>query len=96
MAADPHPATAELGYLGVAEILTRFDDGSLTSATLVEALLDRIAVVDAPDGPIGLRSVATVATDVRSVASELDAERSGATGAVRSTGYRSWSRTTSR
>jgi amidase len=76
MAADPHPATAELGYLGVAEILTRFDDGSLTSATLVEALLDRIAVVDAPDGPIGLRSVAAVATDVRSVASELDAERS--------------------
>ncbi len=73
---DPHPPSAELGYLGVSEVLDRFDDGSLTSAALVEALLERIAFVDDPAGPIGLRAVAALAGDAREVAAERDAERS--------------------
>ena len=71
---DPHPPTAGLGYRGVAEVLAGFEDGSLTSSALVAALLDRIAVVDDPAGPVGLRSVAALAADAREVAAERDAE----------------------
>ena len=72
---DPHPDTAELGYLGVADILAGFGTGTLTSAGLVDALLDRITVVDDPDGAVGLAAVAGVAADARSVAAQRDAER---------------------
>ena len=81
MPADPHPPTAELGYLGVADVLAGFEDGSLSSAGLVGALLERIAAVDDPAGPVGLRAVAALAPDAREVAAERDAER--ARGAVR-------------
>ena len=76
MPPDPHPATAELGYLGVADLLARLEGGSLTSAGLVAVLLDRVAAVDVPSGAIGLRSVAAVSADARGVAAERDAERS--------------------
>lgn len=72
---DPHPESADLGYLGATEILGRFADGSLTAAALVEALLARIDAVDDPSGPVGLRAVAAVAADARAVAAERDAER---------------------
>ncbi len=72
---DPHPPSAELGYLGVADILGRFDDGTLTSAELVDTLLQRIAVVDGPAGSVGLRAVAALAGDAGRVAAQRDAER---------------------
>jgi amidase len=75
MAPDPHPPSAELAYRGVADVLAGFTDGSLTSAVLVDTLLERIAVVDDPAGPVGLRAVAAVAADARQVATERDAER---------------------
>ena len=80
MPSDPHPATAELGYLEVADILARLDDGSLTSVDLVDALSDRIAAIDDPAGPIGLRAVAALSADARAVASERDADRARGTG----------------
>jgi len=81
MSPDPHPSTAELGYLGVAEVLARLGDGSLTSSDLVGALLDRIAAIDEPSGPVGLRTVAALSPDARAVAADRDAER--ARGALR-------------
>jgi len=75
MAPDPHPPSAGLAYLGVGELLDRLADGRLTSTALVDALLDRITVVDDPAGPIGLRSVAALAGDARRVAADRDAER---------------------
>jgi amidase len=75
MAPDPHPPSAELAYRGVADVLAGFTDGSLTSAVLVDTLLERIAAVDDPAGPVGLRAVAAVAADARQVATERDAER---------------------
>jgi amidase len=59
----------------VADVLAGFGDGSLTSAGLVGALLDRIAAIDDPAGPVGLRAVAAVADDARVVAAERDTER---------------------
>jgi len=75
MATDPHTPSAALGYLGIGDVLARFEDGTLTSAGLVDVLLQRIAVVDAPNGPVGLRAVAAVADDARAVADARDAER---------------------
>jgi len=76
MTVDPHPTSAEVAYLGVDALLHRFDEGSLTSAGLVDVLLERIAQVDSPDGPVGLRAVAALAGDARQVAGERDRERS--------------------
>jgi amidase len=75
MATDPHPASSELAYLGVDAVVGRFEDGTLTSADLLAALLERVAVVDDPSGPVGLRSFAALADDARAVADERDAER---------------------
>ncbi len=75
MAIDPHPSSADIGYLGVAGILDRFASGTLTSTALVVTLLDRAAVIDDPSGDIGLRSLAAVAGDALGVAEERDAER---------------------
>ena len=75
MASDPHPKSTEVAYLGVDELLHRFDEASLTSAGLVDALLERIVVIDEPDGAIGLRAIAQVADEARATATERDAER---------------------
>jgi amidase len=79
MATDPHPSSADAAYLGVDGIRRRFADGTLTSTRLVDALLARIAAVDDPTGPIGLRSIAAVADDARQVAAARDRERSRGT-----------------
>ena len=54
----------------------RMEDGSLTSARVVDTLIDRIGTIDDPTGEIGLRAMAALADDARSVAAERDAERS--------------------
>ena len=81
MAADPHPSTEGLATLGVADILDRFESGTLTSVALVGSLLERIAVVDDPAGPVGLRAIARLADDALSVAAERDGERARRPGA---------------
>jgi len=75
MATDPHPSSAGTAFLGVAALEARLADGSLTSASLVGMLLERIAAVDDPSGPVGLRAVAALADDAPAVAAERDAER---------------------
>ena len=75
MSADPHPSSADVAYLGVDALVDRLGAGTLTSAGLLDVLLARIAVVDDPDGPIGLRSIAALADDARTVAVERDLER---------------------
>ncbi len=76
MPTDPHPSTEATAYLGVAALVAGFGDGSRSSAGVVDALLDRIAAVDDPAGPVGLRAVAALAADARQVAAERDLERS--------------------
>lgn len=56
-------------------MVMRFEDGSLSSSALVETLLERVTVIDDPGGGIGLRSIAALADDARSVAGVRDAER---------------------
>ena len=75
MTTDPHPISADTAYLGVDGLARRFADGSLTSADLVDTLLARIAAVDDPAGPIGLRSITALADDARRTAAERDLER---------------------
>ena len=81
MATDPHPTSAGVAYLGAEDLVDRFAAGALTSAAVVDTLLERIAALDDPSGDIGLRSMAAVAEDARAVAVERDAER--ARGALR-------------
>jgi amidase len=75
MPTEPHPSSSGLGYLGVAAILERFEDGSLTSVDLIGTLIDRIDAIDGPATEVGLRAVAAVASDARDIAAERDAER---------------------
>ncbi len=75
MPTDPHPESAGLGYLGVAEVIGRFEDRSLTSVALVDTLISRIRAIDAPETEVGLRAVAAIATDARDVAARRDDER---------------------
>ena len=75
MASDPHPKSAEVAYLGVDALLDRFEAGTLTAAGLFDVLLARIAVIDDPAGSVGLRSIAALADDARTVAVERDLER---------------------
>ena len=72
---DPHAPSHERAYLGVDEILGAFDDGTVTSLSLVDTLLDRIRALDPPSSGIGLRAIAALADDAREVASERDSER---------------------
>ncbi|HSN02143.1 MAG TPA: amidase family protein, partial [Acidimicrobiales bacterium] len=72
---DPHAPSAELAYLSADEIDSRLAAGTLTSVALVTALLARIAAVDAPGSPVGLRAIAALAPDALEVAAERDAER---------------------
>src|SRR5665213_2229399 len=81
MATAPHPTSAGVAYLGAEDLVDRFAAGALTSAAVVDTLLERIAALDDPSGDIGLRSMAAVAEDARAVAVERDAER--ARGALR-------------
>ena len=97
MATVPHPASADVGYLGVADLARSEEVGTLTSAGTDRhpARADRRRSTT-PPAPVGLRAIAALADDARFVAAERDAERSR--GALRGPlhGGRSWSRTTSK
>jgi amidase len=73
--------TNELAYLSVADIVTRFADGTLTSRQLVENALARISTVEDPHG-LALNAIAELCNDALEQADRLDAER--AEGRVRS------------
>ena len=75
MTTDPHGPTADLATQGAADLLIRLGSGERTSAAVVSDLLERIAAVDDPSGPVGLRSFAATAADALAVAAERDAER---------------------
>ena len=76
MPADPQLSSADAAYLGVDAVVDRFEAGTLTSAGLLDVLLARIAVVDELAGDVGLGSIAALAEDARSVATERALERS--------------------
>ncbi|HVA71370.1 MAG TPA: amidase family protein [Acidimicrobiales bacterium] len=73
---DPSEQTSHLAALSVEEITRRFADGSLTSLSLVDNFLERIAALDEHDTPIALSSIAALCADARGVAIERDGERS--------------------
>ncbi len=70
---DPHPSTADLAAAHATELAARLDDGTLTSVSLVDGLLQRIGALDT-DGP-RLGSVLAVAEDALDQAARLDRER---------------------
>jgi amidase len=72
---DPHPASAELAYLGLGELHERLFSGQLTSVELVEALIERARVINDDTG-IGLHALIEIAPDVFEQAKARDAERS--------------------
>ena len=72
---DPHPRSAELGFLSATEMLRRFEVGDLTSTDVVAMLQERIAEVDAPDTEVALNSIAALSVDARNVARVRDDER---------------------
>jgi amidase len=74
MANDPHPSTAELAYLSIVEINSRFQLGTLTSLQLVNALLERIDALN-ERAPYELRAVAELCPDVLEQAERRDDER---------------------
>jgi amidase len=62
--------------LDAADLARRLADGTTTSVEVVEALLDRIAAIDAAGTPTSLRSVLAVATGAREAAARADEARS--------------------
>ena len=64
------------------DLVRELEAGSITSAQIVGALLERIADIDAPESDIALRSVLALAPDALASAHRLDEERR--TGTVRS------------
>ncbi len=77
---DPHPPSAEVACLPAAQIAAAVESGETTSRALTEALLERIAAVDAA-GP-GLNAVLALSADAVEQAAARDAEL--ATGRLRS------------
>jgi amidase len=78
---DPHAPSADLAYLGVADIVAQLSAGTLTSLQLVTALLARADALDGPNSTTRLGAIAAVADDALHLAGERDAER--AAGLVR-------------
>ncbi|MDE3065192.1 MAG: amidase, partial [Acidobacteriota bacterium] len=72
---DPHPSTADLGYTSATQLVAAFSESRITSEEVVDALIERIAALDAADSPTALRSIAAVSADARAVARERDQER---------------------
>jgi amidase len=72
----------ELCNSSASELVALLESGDTTSVQIVMALLERIALIDAPGTAIALRSVLAVAPDALDAARELDVER--AAGTVRS------------
>ena len=78
---DPHPASSDLADLDLSGLRSALDDGSMTSAGLVDALVARIEAVDSPGSATALQAVLRVAADAGAVARQRDDER--AVGRVR-------------
>jgi amidase len=72
---DPHDASADLAAMSVSTLGAGFADGSISSRQVTSALLDRIAAIDAPGTPIGLRSVLLTSDDAVEQAAERDRRR---------------------
>jgi amidase len=72
---DPHPSTANLGYLSVHDVLLRLGAGGLTSLDLVDTLIERVANIDASDSHTAVNSVAALSDDARAHANARDTER---------------------
>jgi amidase len=81
---DPHPSSTETAYLGLDELRGRLARGSVTSVSLVETLLSRIAALDGADSPCALRSVVATSASVLDEAAAADQTRSrgGSAGAL--------------
>lgn len=69
----------ELCNLSALELVALLESGATTSVAIVTALLERIALIDAPDTDIALRSVLGVAPDALESATRCDAERQAGT-----------------
>lgn len=72
---DPHAASESLAFANLHELESALSAGTLTSVALVQALLDRVAAIDAPGTPIELRSVLALAADALDQARLCDEER---------------------
>lgn len=72
---DPHVASESLAYANLSELDAALSEGSLTSVTLLQTLLDRIAAIDAVGTTVELRSVLAVAADALEQAQQCDDER---------------------
>ena len=65
----------ELCNLTARELVALLESGETTSVQIVTALLERIALIDAPDTAIALRSVLAVAAEALESAQRCDTER---------------------
>ena len=72
---DPHPASATLARSTLVDLSRALDEGHLSSVDLAEALLARIAAIDAAGSDIALRSVLALADDALETAESRDGER---------------------
>jgi amidase len=72
---DPHAKSTELAYLTIDELWGRLDARQLTSAELVDSLLERVRAIDGPDTAVALNAIAALAEDASEVARERDEER---------------------
>lgn len=72
---DPHAASEALAFLGCGELRSRLASGELSAQELSDALGQRVEAIDAPDGSVGLRSVAASSADALDQARRRDEER---------------------
>lgn len=71
-------SSQEIAFLGAQEIREQIQQGALTSESVVEALIDRIRNVDAPDSATALRSILAINPDALDQARACDAHASDA------------------
>ncbi len=72
---DPHPSSAELAFRSATDVVAGLATGDVTSAALVDVLVERIAVLDGPNSAIALNSIAALSANARATADERDDER---------------------
>ena len=70
MSEDPHPASVEIAHADATTLRRRLDAGELTSVEIVDALVERIAAIDAGGPRLG--AIAALSADAREVAAERD------------------------
>lgn len=76
---DANPTAESLAYADAATLRAALDDGTLTSESLVVALLARIDAIDTPQSATSLRSILAIASDAVEQARARDAERRAGT-----------------